>query len=273
MGSVDQNNSTVFPLLADGVFEGIYSSTTNFSEILISVETDTTFELLVNFSTNNGVDVGLTKTYTVSIPAGTAFTYSLKPSLRYFQVVLTNTSVSNQTYLRIETILKSVVVYEPDGGTGPSSNVVITGPLNGDGYVEVADMNNSYDGDGNLFVSDTLSQTYLDTINTNVSTIAGNIITRGHTLLWDNSISANGNTSFFDFSTTQVKLLNFYGQTDGDTILTVNFSPDNSTPFKSQYSISVQASQPFGFSIASSPIYVGINSSNAVGLTIYLDYS
>ena len=52
MGSVDQNNSTVFPLLADGVFEGIYSSTTNFSEILISVETDTTFELLINFSTN-----------------------------------------------------------------------------------------------------------------------------------------------------------------------------------------------------------------------------
>lgn len=138
MGSIDQNNSTVFPLIAGATFQGLYTSTTNFSEILISVETDTTFQLIVNFSTNNGQDIGLAKTYTVSVPAGTAFTYSLKPSLRYYQVILTNTNlVSEQTYLRLETILKTAVVYE-EGGSTPANNVNIISPLNGDGDVLVA---------------------------------------------------------------------------------------------------------------------------------------
>jgi hypothetical protein len=154
MGSIDQNNSYVFPLNAGESFTGLYTSTTNFSEILISVETDTTFQLTVNFSSNS-VNVGLVKSYSVVAPSSGAFIYSLKPSQRYYQVILTNTGV-DQTYLRLETILKSTIVYQ-EGGTGPAANVIITGPLNPSGWVEMVDKNNNYDGDGNLLVAGSLS--------------------------------------------------------------------------------------------------------------------
>jgi len=260
MGSVDQNNSTVFPLLAGGVFEGLYTSTTNFSEILISVETDTTFELIVNFSTNNGQDIGLIKTYTVSVPAGTAFTYSIKPYLRYYQVVLTNTSLTEQTHLRLETILKSVIVYEPDGGSAPSNNVNIVSPL---------------DGSGNVLVSDVLSQSYLSNIASNASIIATNTYTRDHVLLWDAPISADSNTGFIDLTDKQVKLITLYGFSSADTVLTIIFSPDGVDVFKSQYQITVSAGETFGFSIPCNPIYLGIYSSQEVSykLTLYVDYS
>jgi hypothetical protein len=44
------------------------------------------------------------------IAAGTsAFTYLIRPYLRYFKVVLTNTDAIDQSYLRLETILKTTL--------------------------------------------------------------------------------------------------------------------------------------------------------------------
>lgn len=292
MGSIDQNNSYVFPLNADDSFTGLYSSTTNFSEILISVETDTTFDLTINFSSNS-LDIGLVKNYSVVAPSSSAFTYSIKPYLRYFQVVLTNTGI-NQTYLRIETILKSTIVYQ-EGGEAPASNVIITNPL-ADGYVAVSLQNVTSDyltngglnnyivntslaitnaalanmtfSDTDLLVSDPSSLSTLNQIETNT-------YTRGHIQLWNSPISEGGNTTFLDLSAKQVKLLNFYGESTANTTLTVIFSPNGIGIYKTQYSISVFAGQTFGFAIACSPFYVGIMSSEIVAdiLTIYIDYS
>ena len=252
MGSIDQTNTSFVPLDVGEDFRGLYSSTTDFSEIVISVETDTTFELVVNFSTDNGTNIGIVKTYPQVIASTTALVYKLQPSLRYFQIVLTNTDTTDQTYLRLTTILKSSIVYEPNS-TSTAANVNIVSPL------DISD---------NVLVSDTVSQTFLDTISTNT-------FTRGHAVLYNSTIGANSNTPFYNLSDKQVKLLTFYGQSSEDTLLTVNFSPDNSTVFKSQYFISVLANTPFGFSLPINPIYVGINSSNAVNtnLTVYIDYS
>lgn len=172
MGSIDQNNSYVFPLNSGEFFEGLYSSTTNFSEILISVETNSTFQLDVIFSSNS-VDEGFIKTFEETSVSESALIYSIRPYLRYFYVKLTNTGESNQTYLRLETILKSTVVYEPDQGAGPATNVNIKSPLNGGGYVQMVDMNNHYDVDGNLLVSTVIS----DPISTIITSplVDGNI--------------------------------------------------------------------------------------------------
>jgi hypothetical protein len=154
MGSIDQNNSFVFPLDEGQTFNGIYSSTTNFSEIVISIETDTKFEFVVQFS-SNGIDLGLTETYTQNTITNTANIYQFKPYLRYFRVILNNIDVIDQTYLRLETILKSNVIYDDTSNT-PSTNVNIQNPLNSNGYVQMVNMLNNYEN-GNLLVSGVVS--------------------------------------------------------------------------------------------------------------------
>jgi len=123
MGSIDQTNTSFVPLNVGEDFTGLYASTTNFSEILISVETDTTFELVINFSSDNGTHVGIVETYTRTTPSTTALVYNVKPSLRYFQIVLTNTDATNQTYLRLTTILKSAVIYDPQEEGAVDANI------------------------------------------------------------------------------------------------------------------------------------------------------
>lgn len=272
MGSIDQNNSYVFPLNAGESFTGIYSSTTNFSEILISVETDTTFNLTINFS-SNGLDIGLVKSYNVVVPSEGAFTYSLTPYLRYFQVVLQNTGI-DQSYLRLETILKSSVVYQETSGV-ISSDVNIVSPLvNGNVAINLQAINGDYLQDNQLLVSDNTSQFFLNGINSNTYVIATNTYTRGNELLWDDLLGATMHTQTINLSSIQVKLISIYGLSTDDTVLTLVYSPDNVNFFNSQYQIPILANQSFGFSVASNPAYLCISSTNLVNkLTIYISYS
>jgi len=109
MGSIDPNNSYLFPLNVGDSFGGVYTSTIDYSEILISVECDSTYRLVVNFS-SNGTDFGISQEFDNNLVNISAKTYSLKPLLRYYQVNLINTDINNQTYLRLESLLKNVGV-------------------------------------------------------------------------------------------------------------------------------------------------------------------
>jgi len=135
MGSIDQANSTTIALNASDSFTGSYTSTTNFAEICISVETDTKFQLTVNFS-SNFYDNTYEKTFIENTPSSNAFIYRVQPYLGYFNIVITNIDTVDQTYLRVSTIQKSNVLYQENGNT-PASNVAITSPLNQDGSVFV----------------------------------------------------------------------------------------------------------------------------------------
>jgi|LakMenEpi03Aug12_release.lakeMendotaPanAssembly.Ray.scaffolds.fasta_scaffold12271_4 hypothetical protein len=150
MGAIDPANSYLFPLDSADSFSGAYTSNINFNEILISVETDTTFSLTVNFS-SNGTDFGLERNFEVTVPSSTAFTYSIKPYLRYYQITLTNTSLSNQTYLRLETIQKSNGVNVGRGNI--NSYIIFDGSTGAGGVSQVANsslVSNNYTFYGNV---------------------------------------------------------------------------------------------------------------------------
>lgn len=106
MGSINQDNTYLFPLNSGDSFTGNYTSCIDADEILISVECDSKYSLTVNFS-SNGSDFGIDKNFVNNIVSANANTYSIKPELRYIQVVLINTDTINQTYLRLNTIFKS----------------------------------------------------------------------------------------------------------------------------------------------------------------------
>ncbi len=124
MGSIDQVNSSVFPLNSGDNFVGIYSSTTNFTEICISIDTDSKYELNLYFS-SDGINLGLTKTFNqTSIPTESQI-YNIPPYMRFVKVELVNNDTINQTYLRLQTILKLNQTYSGTS-TAPASNVNIS---------------------------------------------------------------------------------------------------------------------------------------------------
>lgn len=298
MGSIDQNNSFVFPLDIGQNFTGIYTSTTNFSEIIISIETDTKFEFIIEFS-SNGVDLGLTETFTQITVNNTANIYQFKPYLRYYRIIVNNIDVLDQTYLRIESILKSTIIYN-ENTNSTSTDVNIINPINSNGFIEMVNMLNNYEN-GNLLVSGsvdsvivsplsfdgnsinasitnpsiTVSNTILDSITVNNGALLTTLNTRGSAFLFDDNISANTNTPSINLSQLPITLISLYGRSSSTTTLTLVFSADNINFFKTQYSILVNANTDFGFSIPANPAYLSINSSNDVPdkLTIFIDYS
>ena len=136
MGSIDTNNSYYFPLPGTDTFLGAYTSTTNWAEVCISIECDSSFYLVVNFS-SDGVNTGITKTANVSASPN-ALIYNYPPYFRYVQVQLTNTG-NDQTYLRLQTMFKSTQNYSSTS-TNPSADVNIVSPVDGNGYVQVSDV-------------------------------------------------------------------------------------------------------------------------------------
>ena len=96
MGSIDNNNSYYFPLVNTETYLGAFTSTTNWAEVCISVECDSSFYLVVNFS-SDGINTAITRTVNVATSPN-ALTYNYPPYFRYVQVQLTNTG-TDQTYL------------------------------------------------------------------------------------------------------------------------------------------------------------------------------
>jgi hypothetical protein len=103
--TVSTVNSTATLLNAAAVFTGTAEDVSKFDSIIVAVKTDQNGTLEVQFS-NDGTnwDSTLTRYYrTAQIEAPHRFTITRK----YIRVVFTNTSASNQTYLRLQTAFGS----------------------------------------------------------------------------------------------------------------------------------------------------------------------
>ena len=106
MGQIDGSNSSTFPLGAGDSFGGSFVSTIDYNEIQVSVETDTSYQLVIDFS-SNGTDIGKQELITQPYIVATSKSYSFKPYMQFYSVNLINTSVSAQTSLNIASILKN----------------------------------------------------------------------------------------------------------------------------------------------------------------------
>jgi len=102
-GVIDAGNSTETLLNAAAVFTGTWKDVSQFPSISIAVKTDQNGTFALQFSTNGtDVDSTLTRYFnTNQIEPPHRFTVTRK----YARVVFTNTSASNQTYLRLQTTL------------------------------------------------------------------------------------------------------------------------------------------------------------------------
>jgi hypothetical protein len=135
VGLIDGNNSSTFPLAAGDSFAGSFVSTIDFSEILVSIETDTTYQLVVNFS-SDGTNIGKQELYVIQAPVANARTFSFKPYLQFYNVNVLNTDLAPQTYLTIKSLLKSdgvnvqlanlkdYQIFQSAGTTGASSLLI-----------------------------------------------------------------------------------------------------------------------------------------------------
>jgi len=104
-GSVDTNNSTTTPLNTLAVFTGTATDVSAYPDMVVSVATDQDGTYTIQFSTDGtNWDSTLTRYYrTAQINVPHRFVNTRK----YMRVTFTNTSGSNQTYLRLQTLLGS----------------------------------------------------------------------------------------------------------------------------------------------------------------------
>lgn len=98
-GAESVTNSTSTPLLAGGVFTGT-SEQNDYPDVFVTCKTDQDGMLYVDMSID-GTNWDLSVPYNVS--ANTGEFHKLIKGNRYFRIRFTNTSTSNQTYLRIGT--------------------------------------------------------------------------------------------------------------------------------------------------------------------------
>lgn len=98
---ISTSNSTTSPLNAAAVFTGTGEDVSQYESVVVSVKTDQDGAYTVQFSNDNtNWDSVLTRYYrTAQIEPPHRFTITRK----YCRVVFTNTSASNQTYIRLQT--------------------------------------------------------------------------------------------------------------------------------------------------------------------------
>lgn len=100
---IDSNNSTTTPLNAAAVFTGTATLITQYSNIVIAVATDQDGTYTIQFSPDGtNWDSTLTRYYRtaqINVP------HRFSRTRGYYRVVFTNTSASNQTYLRLQTVI------------------------------------------------------------------------------------------------------------------------------------------------------------------------
>ncbi|MCK5608278.1 hypothetical protein KAR91_40730 [Candidatus Pacearchaeota archaeon] len=108
-GHISTDNSTSTTLDADEIFNGEWEGITNFGIIVVTVNVShasITDGLCIEFS-SDGVNTDSVDYFT--IPATTGKTFSFQAATKYFKIVYTN-SGSDQTYFRLQTILKPYYV-------------------------------------------------------------------------------------------------------------------------------------------------------------------
>lgn len=100
-GNVDSGNSSTTPLNTLAVFTGVWMDVTSYPSVAVAVATDQDGTFTIQFSPDGiNADSTLTRYYrTANINAPQIFAVTRK----YMRVTFTNTSASNQTYLRLQT--------------------------------------------------------------------------------------------------------------------------------------------------------------------------
>lgn len=132
--SLSLNNSTIVPLLSGEVFLGkTYDNILDFAEINIAIKCDVGYTLTYIYSQDK-LSVDYETSQAIVAQIDTQF-YKLPVNDRYFKLQI-EASDGDMSVLNVQTIYKSVPTFN-DSGSGPTSNVAITAPLNGDGSVKV----------------------------------------------------------------------------------------------------------------------------------------
>jgi len=296
-GLFNVQNSTNIPLNVGQIFEGLYSSTLNYSTIEVSVKCDTFYSISIIYSPDSNNDEYSEIQEIEEVIANTSF-YKFEPKMRYFKIRIENIDTEDQELLSVNCIQKSSFVYSSLGG-GSSGDVTIVSPLIGDSVsVNLNAINSDFIDAGNndglkvaiqnteiavtnaslsdmtftdeqLNVSDATTHTTLDNIYNVVNS-------RGSGVFTTENMGAASITNVINLSNLNVKLLTIYGTVTEATTLTVVFSPNNVIGYyyPSQYSYEIASAGSFGFGINVCPNYICLQTSNALTkLEAFIDYS
>jgi len=97
-------NSSAATLTSGATFTGDWEDATGYPSVACSVKTDQAGSLYIDFSTDGS---NSDSTLTFAVAASTNELHRLTITKRYYRVRFTNSSVSSQTYLRLQSILGS----------------------------------------------------------------------------------------------------------------------------------------------------------------------
>lgn len=101
---VSTNNSTTTPLNSGNSFTGTWEEAYIYNSLEVALITDQASTLQVQFSPD-ATNIDTTLTY--SVEANLNEVHRLTITRRYFRIIITNTSASNQTFLRCQVMLGS----------------------------------------------------------------------------------------------------------------------------------------------------------------------
>lgn len=103
VGTIDENNGSTTLLTASSTFTGTWTNVSAYSSVIIAAKTDQNGKIYIDFSPDGvNTDSTLTRYYrTDQIEPPHRFTITRK----YFRIRFENTTASDQTYLRLQTLL------------------------------------------------------------------------------------------------------------------------------------------------------------------------
>ena len=245
------NNRTFIPLQAGRVFIGTYDTVIPFSTAVVSCLSDTDC-VISAFQSQNKVQ---SYQQTFNVVAGVQFTTQIQISNPYLYFTVRNSTANNGTQLSFTVIYHETQIVSSSGSGGNSNIFDSTGqPI--------------VSTDGKLQVQDVLAEASLASIDSKLSA------SRGHSTLWATvSTGVNGVSSSVNLSQISPTVLTFFGNSNGATVFTVQFSDDGSTWYSSQYTYTLTSAGDFGFSIQSCPFYVRLMSSANVACNAIVNYS
>ena len=100
-GEIDNGNSSTSALNAAATFTGTGKDVSEFTSVVVACKTDQAGTLYIEFSPDN---TNWDSSLTFSVLASTNEIHRLTVTRKYMRVRFTNTSASNQTYFRLQTI-------------------------------------------------------------------------------------------------------------------------------------------------------------------------
>lgn len=113
-GTVDSNNSTAIALTAGQAFTGSATDVSAYPSVVVACKTDKDGSLYVDFSPDG---TNWDSTLSFSLAAGVNEVHRISVTRKFYRARVHNTSVENQTYLRLQTLL--------------GAQTALTSPLNG----------------------------------------------------------------------------------------------------------------------------------------------